>query len=247
MRLFTWQVILGLVLVVLSAFVYVLHYVAFRDVHHILIYLVGDIAFVFIEVLLVTMIIHDLLSRRERRVRLEKLNMVIGAFFSNVGTELLAYISDHDPELEKLKDHLVMTSTWSDREFSKVGTQLKTYAHQLDIQSMDLVHLREFLAKRSDFLLRLLENPVLLEHESFTNLLRAVFHFAEELGRRGTFEGLPESDYQHLAGDARRVYRTLVSEWVDYMEYLKQNYPYLFSLAVRTNPFDENASPVVKG
>jgi len=110
---------------------------------------------------------------------------------------------------------------------------------------MDLIHLRNFLAKKSDFLLRLLENPVLLEHESFTRLLRAVFHLTEELNRRGTFEDLPESDYQHLAGDTRRVYRRLVSEWVDYMGYLKQNYPYLFSLAVRTNPFDENASPVV--
>ncbi len=246
MRLFNWQVILGVVLVVLSAFVYVLHYVAFRDAHHIFIYLVGDVAFVFIEVLLVTMIIHELLSRREKKARLEKLNMVIGAFFSNVGTELLAYISDHDPELEKLKEHLVMTNAWSDREFAKVGAHLKKYAHQVDVLKMDLVHLRDFLAKRSDFLMRLLENPVLLEHESFTDLLRAVFHFTEELGQRGTFEGLPESDYQHLAGDIRRVYRRLVSEWVDYMEYLKQSYPYLFSLAMRTNPFDENASPVVR-
>lgn len=244
--MFSWQVILGLVLVVLSAFVYILHYVAFRDAHHIFIYLVGDIAFVFIEVLLVTMIIHELLSRREKRVIMEKLNMVIGAFFSSVGTGLLAYISDHDPELEKLKEHLVMTSEWSDREFAKVGAHLKKHTHQVDILKMDLVHLRDFLAKRSDFMMRLLENPVLLEHESFTDLLRAVFHLTEELGQRGTFEGLPDSDYQHLVGDTRRVYRRLVSEWVDYMEYLKQSYPYLFSLAVRTNPFDENASPVVK-
>jgi hypothetical protein len=30
------------------------------------------------------------------------------------------------------------------------------------------------------------------------------------------------------------------------MEHLKINYPYLFSLAMRTNPFDRQASPVIK-
>jgi hypothetical protein len=29
------------------------------------------------------------------------------------------------------------------------------------------------------------------------------------------------------------------------MHYLKDHYPYLFSLAVRTNPFDEQASAVI--
>jgi hypothetical protein len=30
-------------------------------------------------------------------------------------------------------------------------------------------------------------------------------------------------------------------EWLDYMRYLKKDYPYLFSLALRLNPFDEDA------
>ena len=42
-----------------------------------------------------------------------------------------------------------------------------------------------------------------------------------------------------------RAYGLLVREWVMYMAYLKANYPYLFSLAARTNPFDRNATPEV--
>ncbi|MBW1689743.1 MAG: hypothetical protein JRI71_04650 [Deltaproteobacteria bacterium] len=60
MRGVSWQVILGFSLVLLSAVFYVLHFMIFTDAHHIFIYLVGDIAFVFIEVLLVTMIIHQM-------------------------------------------------------------------------------------------------------------------------------------------------------------------------------------------
>ena len=69
----TQRVLLGILLVLLSAFFYALHYVLFRDSHHIFIYLVGDIAFVFIEVLLVTLIIHHLLGEREKRAMLKKL------------------------------------------------------------------------------------------------------------------------------------------------------------------------------
>lgn len=33
---------------------------------------------------------------------------------------------------------------------------------------------------------------------------------------------------------------------VDYLRYLRGNFAYLYSLAVRTNPFVESASPVVR-
>ena len=90
------RVLLGLLLIMLSVFFYAVHFVIFRDSHHIFIYLVGDIAFVFIEVLMVTLIIHHLLAEREKRAMLKKLNMVIGAFFSEVGTSLLEYFRDFD-------------------------------------------------------------------------------------------------------------------------------------------------------
>ena len=109
----------------------------------------------------------------------------------------------------------------------------------------DIGEIHHFLHTRRDFLLRLLENPVLLEHQGFTSLLQATFHLAEELGRRGSFEGLPGADPRHLAGDISRVYGQLAGEWVRYIAYLNRNYPYLYSLAVRTNPFDPGASVII--
>lgn len=86
----------------------------------------------------------------------------------------------------------------------------------------------------------------MLEHESFTELLQAVFHLTEELAHRKDVTQLPDADYQHLANDTKRAYILLVHEWLEYMNYLKDNYPYLFSLAMRTNPFDQDASVVIK-
>lgn len=242
---FNWQILFALALLALCASVYVFHYAIFRDAHHIFIYMVGDIAFVPIEVLLVVIIIHRLLNDREKRARLEKLNMVIGAFFSEVGTRLLTYFSDFDPRLDEVRKDLIVTGDWSEREFSDVSKRLKNYSYTVEIQKMDLEGMRGFLVGERDFLVRLLENPSLLEHESFTQLLRAVFHLTEELEIREDVRRLPQTDYQHLAGDVTRTYVLLVNEWLEYMKHLKDNYPYLFSLAMRTNPFDQEASPLV--
>ena len=246
MKHFSRQILLGLSLIALSLIFYLLHYAVFRDAHHIFLYLIGDVAFVFIEVLLVTLIIHRLLSEREKRGRLEKLNMVIGAFFSDVGAGLLAYFSDFDPKLASNRKELVVTNDWSEKEFSGVSRRLKNYDYGVEIHKVELGDLANFLVGKTDFLLRLLENPTLLEHESFTELLRAVFHLTEELANREDLTQLPDTDYEHLAGDIRRAYISLVHQWLDHMRHLKDNYPYLFSLAMRRNPFDQNASPIVR-
>lgn len=241
-----WQIRLGLILVALSAALYLIHFEIFRDANHIFVYLLGDIAFVPIEVLLVTLIIHQLLNQREKRVMLEKLNMIIGAFFSEVGTHLLTYFSDFDPHLDAIRQELIVGENWSENEFKNVSKQLKKYDYGIVIERFDLKYLRDFLVGKRNFLLRLLENPNLLEHETFTELLLAVFHLTEELESREDLNELLASDQEHLAGDIKRVYVLLVREWLEYMRYLKNNYPYLFSLAMRTNPFDLNASPEVR-
>ncbi len=241
-RLFNWQVILGLLLVALSALVYLIHYFIFRDAHHIFIYLIGDIAFVFFEVLLVTLVLHQLLHFREKKALLNKLNMVIGAFFSEVGEGLLKAFSIFDKEAFKITRKLVITDGWSEREFLKIRKSVKSHPYEIDSKRGDLEQIRDFLKEKRQFLLNLLENPNLLEHESFTNLLWAVFHLTEELIHRRKLIDLPEADYEHLSGDIKRVYHLLIAEWLNYMKHLKSNYPYLFSLAMRTNPFDKNAS-----
>jgi len=184
-------------------------------------------------------------SRRESLQRLEKLNMVIGAFYSEVGTGLLVSFSDCDPQLEMIRNDLLKATRCPDEDFQRISTNLRKYDYAVAMEKVDLGHLRGTLAGKRGFMLRLVENPTLLEHEAFTDLLMAVFHLTEELIHRETIRDLPETDMVHIAGDIKRVYGMLVNQWLDYMRYLKVNYPYLFSLAMRTNPFDQEATPVI--
>ena len=243
MKRLNWQIVLGLSLVALSALFYLIHYAIFRDAHHIFIYMVGDIAFVPIEVLMVTLILHRLLTEREKRAMLNKMNMVIGAFFSEVGTYLLDSFYAFDSHATRLSKDLIIGKDWSGKDFTRSLKRLKDYEYGVDSRRGDLRELQNFLIDKRGFLLRLLENPNLLEHESFTDLLWAVFHLTEELENRKDVTQLPDPDYDHLSGDIKRAYTLLITAWLQYMNHLKNDYPYLFSLAIRTNPFDPKASP----
>jgi hypothetical protein len=247
MRDYAWRIIFALSLIALSSFLYLLDYIKFGDYNHILDFLLQNMAFLLIQVLLVTLVLGWLIGYMDKQKRLKKQNMVIGAFFTGVGTKLLTYISDLDPELESIRSSLVVDEDWSDREFSRVSKSLKGYDYGIDTEKLDLEYLFILLQKDRDFLIRLVENPILLEHESFTDLLLEVSHLSEELESRSCLIGLPATDLAHLQRDIKRVYGYLVSEWLDYMLYLKSDYPHLFSLAMRTNPFDQTASPIVNG
>jgi hypothetical protein len=240
-----WQIRFGVGLVVLSALLYVLHYILFRDGHHIFLYLVGDIAFVPVEVLLVTLIIHQFLSRREKTIMLSKLNMVIGAFFNDLGTELLGRMTAFDPERAELEPLGDINAKWDAARFSALRRALAGEPCKLDSRLGDLPGLRRFLLDKRPGLLDLLRNGNLLEHEEFTDVLWAVFHLADELERRGDCRNLPEADLDHVTGDLRRAHQRLVLQWLAYMRHLQADYPYLFSLAIRTNPFRPDASAVI--
>ena len=184
MKNIKWQLLLGISLVTLSAIFYLIHYALFRDAYHIFYRLIGDIAFVFIEVLLVTLIIHEVLAVRERKIILERLNMVIGSFFSVVGKDLLKFFSEFDPNADRIRRDLIITNQWSAGEFLDMSKRLKKYDYAISIRRGDLGSLKQKLVKEREFMMRLLENQNLLEHDAFTSLLMSVFHLAEELESR---------------------------------------------------------------
>lgn len=186
-----------------------------------------------------------MIKRREKEVRTEKLNMIIGLFFSELGGKLLRSLCAADPNRNAMAEKLSVSADWTDRQFQDKTRELAQASYRVDIEKATLEYMEKLLTAKGDLLLRLLENPMILEHETFTELLRAIFHFRDELMNRDQLEGLPNADKRHLAGDMERIYRLLVSHWLAYMSYLKKNYPYLFSLAMRTNPFDEGCTAVI--
>ena len=241
-----WKLLLSAGLALASGLLYLVFFSVHSDRTVIADWFLGSLAFVPLQVLVVTLIVDGLLGRREQQARLKKLNIVIGVFFSEVGMELLGACLALERRADELAGELGQAASWSPARLEAEAARYRAWAPSAEAKVEALEAVRVLLAERRGVLKSLMTNPRVLEHEHFTDLLWAVFHLAEELGERGRIGDLPESDLAHLAGDVQRVFPILIAEWLSYLRHLQEDYPYLYSLAGRTNPFDPQARVEVR-
>jgi hypothetical protein len=240
------KLIIGVMLIAASVLTYIIQVAFFHRPDDTMFYMLQDIAFVPIQVLLVTIIVTELINWSNRQAMMGKLNMVIGAFFSEMGTDLLRTLSSYDLNNEEFRRKLQGGLGFSDSEYRELRNSVDGHKYKISSEGRDMEFLKGFLAANRPCVMRLLENPNLLEHETFTELLWAVSHLTEELAYRVNVRDLTGTDRAHLEGDIQRAYSLLTSEWLAYVRHLRKEYPYIFSLVVRINPFDPHASPEVK-
>jgi len=244
MRKHGFLVAAAIILLATSVMLYLIHYLIFRDAHHIYIYLLGDFAFLPLQVLLVGLIIDRILSWREKQAMLTKMNMVVGVFFSEMGTRLLGELL---PGFDRpqVVARLGVRPNWNTNDFRQATAFADSLKPQADGRAINLEALKDFLSHERDLVLRLLENPNLLEHERFTDMLWAVSHLAEELEARPQLQNLPKSDEAHIGADIGRAFGALAAQWLEYVQHLRSNYPYLYSLVLRTHPLQDHPSATV--
>lgn len=241
-----WKVLLALALAGASALLYWLFlWSVHGDAALVSQWFLGSLAFVPFQLLLVTLIVDGLLGRREKLARLKKLNMVVGVFFAEVGDGLIASSLALDRGADGLRAELRRAASFGPRELRAAAARARRHRASVEPRPDALGRVRELLLGRRDVLTGIMANPSVLEHEAFTDVLWATFHLAQELEERGDLGALPEADLAHLAGDLERVFPVLVAQWLEYLAHLQEDYPYLFSLAARTNPFDPEAAACV--
>ena len=187
-----------------------------------------------------------LIERRTEKTRLERLNMLIELFYSEIGNPMLRCFALADPGLDQLRSKLSLDQGNQETELADIDQQLKNHVYTIDPGRINLAALKALLVDNNGLLLRLLENPNLIENEAFTDVLRTSFHFRQELAARVDLTTLPATDIDHLANDAKRAYAVTAKGWIDHVYYLKKYYPYLFSLTLRTGPFREETTPIIK-
>ncbi len=231
---------IGIALIGLSVVLHGVHFIIFRDFHHVMIYLLGDIAFIPLEVFLVTLVIDRLLEGRERANLMEKLNMLIGLFYQELGQEMLGSCAAADSQIEDIRAKCSVNARWKDADYKHLESVLKDFRYKLDLEKVDLDKLFLLLDGKKELMVNLIANPSLIEHDTFSELLMSVRHVHEELALRKRLNAESESrnDHDHIKLDLERAYGHLVREWLYYMKHLKERYPYLFVTAMVSNPFE---------
>lgn len=237
----SWKIALAIFLAFLAAALYYLRWVFFSTASfhsEMLRFFLGDFAFLFLQVLVVTVFLETYLKRREERAKRQKLNMIIGAFFSETGFELFGDIAHTDAASEMLRISASPQPDWTHKDFEQARAAMSTHVPQIEPTTEQLAEINALLKERKKSLLALLTNQALLDHESFTDLLWSISHLTDELAARHAFDSLPEKDILHLSVDIERTYGILGITWLDYLEHLQDRYPYLYSLAIRNNPLN---------
>ena len=186
------------------------------------------------------------MEKKEESGRRMKINMISGLFFSELGDGLLALFLKLDRARDALVAGIDIPSLSSEKDFRKAARFFRGHVPEIRVCENDLQPLDRLLDEKKEFLLRLLENPILTEHGQFTEIIRAAFHLREELAARRGMSPLPETDLRHLSIDIERVYRLVLPLWIYYMHHLKSHYPYLFSFSLRMNPLNREHDPLVR-
>ena len=138
MRLRRWQVEIAVTLIVAAIVVYALRWLLFpsESFHReMLRYLVDDIAFLFIQVLLVSMLLDGLMQRRNRETMLNKLNMIIGAFFTECGTDVLGRIAKLDTDLDEVRGDLLPRMAWKTADYARAKQAFREHKPVIELST----------------------------------------------------------------------------------------------------------------
>ena len=182
---------------------------------------------------------------REEDFKREKLKMIVSELYSEVGTRLIGMLVPADPRIAKMRPVLAVDDSWDRARFGAAARDLQSRDFAIESRLIDLPEMRLVLGAKAELFLRILESPSLGNDTQLADLVRAVLHLKDELLYRDDFTNLPATDLDHLGGDLARAYRMLTLVWLQHMEYTKDHYAYLFSLAVRVNPYKERPSAVI--
>jgi len=106
-------------------------------------------------------------NRREEPLRRQKLDMVTGLFFSEMGNELLKRFTRLDPEAKTLQSVLKLSDEWKDKDFDNAYTALKQHHLVIDSRLADIPTLLDTCKVGPICFCRLIENPIIQEHENF--------------------------------------------------------------------------------
>lgn len=240
-----WYIAVTSTLIALSASIYSIQLLLFHRSGETYFYMLQDLAFIPVQVLIVTIVIDRLLKLNEKKIMTKKIFVGVGLFFSETGNNLLKLLLEITDNKEIFFSHFKITSDWNKKNYKETWNVVSKLTIKIRHDAAVIHEMKNFLISNKMFMLEMLENSNLAEHDSFTDLLLAISHLADELYMRNDLNSLPESDVAHLLIDINRVYKNLLNEWILYLMHIKKEYPFLYSLAIRSNPFNPEGTVIV--
>ena len=166
----SWKVKFSIVMIALIIIIYGSNYLILGDAEHIISYIWTHLGFIPVDILLVAFILDEIIEKKEKEAMLEKLDMLMSTFFSEVGNDLITQLSTVN-KYKASTENLKSIKNWNEDDFDNKLAELKgsSLDFQADISPEEreefLQNLRIFLESKREFIINLINNPNLLEKE----------------------------------------------------------------------------------
>ena len=220
-----------IILLILSIIIYSIQILLFDDPRTTFFYILQDLAFMPITIAFATLMVGEVLNWREKNERKEKTRMLTSTFFTEIGAILAHYTLSMTQEDDFL--HLVARNGGNidNMTADEIIQKLEHHKIKVKLNKEGYEKARNLILSNQTNLLVISSNPLILEHEYFTEMLWGVFHLIDEFRLRGEWDVLSKTDIAHLNVDFAKVLRLMLINWIGNSEYLAKNYPAFYNVA----------------
>lgn len=226
------------ILILLVIMFYYIYYLIFGGIKSLMESLVMSIATIPLDILVTGFIANYIVEKKDREKKENEMNMIIGIFYNQVGTEVLNILVKSDSCVEEIRQAASIKKDWGDEQYQLLYEEFNKYEYCVDMNKINLKELKKVLIKNAEFFIDLILNPTIQDKELFTETIVAMIHLKDELNDRFIGDELDDYEKVHITIDLNMAYKALALRWIDYMYHLQKLYPQLFTKALVTSPFD---------
>ena len=119
-----WKVKFSILMVILIIIIYGSNYLVLQDAHHIISYVWTHLGFIPVDILIVAFILEGIIEKKEKEAMLEKLDMLMSTFFSEVGNDLITQLSKAN-KFKADTANLKSIKNWTDEDYAKKLEEIK--------------------------------------------------------------------------------------------------------------------------
>lgn len=135
---YKWEVNWGIVLILFSFIMYFIQALIYKDAILLFQELLSQLAYLPLYVFLTTIVIEQLLKRKEKEDMIRKINTVIGVFFSEIGKELIGEFVRFDLNFNNIKGKFSNDFEWTEERIIQLRQNLNKYKSKIDSRNGDL-------------------------------------------------------------------------------------------------------------
>ncbi len=218
-----------ILLLLISVIIYALQIFIFHDPQTTAFYIFQDFAFMPATIAIATLVVGKLMDEQEKKEKVEKTKMLTSTFFTGIGTAITTELL----EIAEPKEHLanIIALRCTDANLKQKQDNIRQMEIKINLTKEVYESVMQKFETAQTSLLVLSSNPMLFEHEDFTDLLWAIFHLIDEYHLRDDFNTLDDHVLHHLNKDFEQMLRLLLINYIANAKYLRETYPHFYESA----------------